>query len=255
MSNIGPKENERDVRTCVIVPALNEEATIYYVVKRALLTNLGLKVIVVDDGSTDRTSEKAKVAGAYVIRLPVSKGQWRALKIGFKKALKDGFDVVISMDGDGQHDPLDIPSLVRPILEGQADLVIGSRFYNGRVANLDMPPHRYLGVKFFSLLVSFLTGLKITDATSGFRAYRADLLQHLIRELKEDQYGVLEATLLAWRCGARICERPVKFRINKTSKKGSLRYFLNLCRVLVRVLLTKVNWLVSLKKFSRFKRG
>ena len=95
--------------------------------------------------------------------------------------------------------------------------------------------------------MSFLTGLKITDVTSGFRAYRADLLQYLIRELREDQYGVLEATLLAWRYGARICERPVKFRVSKASKKGSLRYFLNLCRVLVRVLLTRV-WLVNLNK-------
>ncbi|RLI08586.1 glycosyltransferase family 2 protein [Candidatus Bathyarchaeota archaeon] len=221
-------------KVCVVIPAFNEEDSIYEVVKKALGVGPGIKVIVVDDGSTDMTAELAEKAGAQVIRHSRNVGQWEALRTGFREALRQGFSIVISMDGDGQHDPKDIPSLVEPIASRSADLVIGSRMMGGRTYML---PYRYAGIRFFSLVLSFLTGSRLTDVLSGFRAYRSGLLKAMLGRLRERQYGVLEATLVAWRLGARIIERPVGFTAKRISKKGSLRFFFNLCRVLIRSLL------------------
>ena len=225
-------------RISVVIPALNEEKAIGHVVRgiRSLLP--GVRVIVVDDGSTDRTAQEALKAGARVIRFLENRGQWEALRVGFRKALELGSDVVVSMDGDGQHDPADMPSLLKPILAGEADLVIGSRFYR-RKRIPGMRGYRYAGIRFFSWLIRLLTRSKITDVMSGYRAYRAELLAALVDRLRERRYGVLEATLMAWRLGARICERPIRFRPRRRSRKGSLRYLVNLCRVLLRALLTR----------------
>ena len=223
-------------RACVVIPALNEEKTIYRVVRKTLSVDPSLKVIVIDDGSTDKTAKRAREAGAHVIRLKRNMGQWEALRLGFRKALKEGFNVVITMDGDGQHDPLFIPFLLEPIEKGRADLVVGSRFLCENSHHIVTAPYRHVGVKFLSWLFSLLTGVKLTDVMSGFRAYSSDLLRLLVRKLRERQYGALEAIFIAWRSGARICELPVNSKANKESKKGSMRFFLNLCRVLLRTL-------------------
>jgi len=214
---------------------LNEEKTIYEVVSRALSLDRDLKVVVIDDGSTDRTADMARKAGAEVIKFEENRGQWEALKAGFDFALRKGYDIVVTMDADGQHDPADIPALIKPIERWEADLVIGSRLRDGRGRRV-MLPYRYVGIKVFSWLLSSLMGRKLTDVMSGYRAYRSDLLRSLIRRLNERQYGVLEATLLAWKLGARICEIPVKPRARRASKKGSLRFLFNLCRVLLKTL-------------------
>jgi len=228
-----PDRRGSKLRTCVVIPALNEEATIMDVVKRALF--FVDEVIVVDDGSVDRTAELAEKAGAYVIRHPRSTGQWSALRTGFREALRRQSDVVITMDADGQHDPADIPHLLEPIRAGQADLVIGSRLKGHPVA---MIPYRYAGIKFFSKLLSVFMRVSLTDVTSGFRAYRSWLLEILVEQMREKQYGILEATVIAWRLGARIKERPISFMPKKASKKGSIRFLLNLVRVLMKAFIT-----------------
>ncbi|EHR79127.1 glycosyl transferase [Thermococcus litoralis DSM 5473] len=115
------------MKTLIIIPAYNEELTIGSVV--ALAKKYG-DVLVVDDGSKDRTSEIAQKAGAIVIRHEVNKGKGAALKTGFGYALANGYDVIVTIDADGQHNPDEIPLLLKPILEGEADLVIGSRYLN-----------------------------------------------------------------------------------------------------------------------------
>ena len=226
-------KRENRPRVCVVIPALNEEATIADMVRGALL--FADEVIVVDDGSADRTAELARRAGAHVIKHLKNMGQWSALRTGFREALRKGFDIVVTMDADGQHDPTNIPRLLKPISEGRADLVIGSRLKGHPVA---MIPYRYAGIKFFSKLLSTFMGVNLTDATSGFRAYRSWLLKAMVKQMRERQYGILEATMIAWRLGARIEEEPIDFVPKRTSKKGSIRFFLNLVRVLLRVLST-----------------
>jgi glycosyltransferase involved in cell wall biosynthesis len=151
----------------VILPAYNEEVSIGSVV---LLTRFYAdNVIVVDDGSSDRTAEIARNAGAEVIVHEVNTGKGGALKTGFLAA--EGADIIVTMDSDGQHNPEDIPRLVQPILKGEADMVNGSRYLNGLDRNT--PLYRRVGQRVLDRFTNLNSGLKITDSQSGFRAFAA----------------------------------------------------------------------------------
>ncbi len=151
-----------------ILPAFNEEVSIGSVVLRA--RRYVDRVIVVDDGSSDRTAEVAELAGAEVIRHKVNMGKGAALKTGFE--FLDSEMVVVTIDTDGQHDPSDIPKLVEPILKGEADMVNGSRYINGN--KKDTPFYRRLGQVVLDNATRLDSGLDITDSQSGFRAFAAD---------------------------------------------------------------------------------
>jgi len=151
----------------VVLPAYNEEVSIGSIV---LLTRFYAdKVIVVDDGSSDRTAEVARKAGAEVIIHEVNTGKGGALKTGF--AVAEGADIIVTMDSDGQHNPADIPKLVAPILKGEADMVNGSRYLNGLGRNT--PIYRRIGQTILDRFTNLNSGLKITDSQSGFRAFAA----------------------------------------------------------------------------------
>jgi glycosyltransferase involved in cell wall biosynthesis len=151
----------------VILPACNEEVSIGSIV---LLSRLYAdNVVVVDDGSTDRTSEVASKAGAHVISHKTTKGKAESLKTGFTAATDLGADIIVTMDSDSQHNPADIPKLVAPIVKGNADMVNGSRYlkYPGK----DTPVYCLSGQKLQNLSTKMNFNLKITDTQSGFRAY------------------------------------------------------------------------------------
>lgn len=156
----------------VILPAYNEEVSIGSVV---LLTRFYAdKVIVVDDGSSDRTAEIARKAGAEVIIHEVNTGKGGALKTGFEAAAGMGADVVVTMDSDGQHNPSEILKLVAPIIEGDAEMVNGSRYLNGLDKNT--PAYRRIGQTVLDGFTNKNSGLKITDSQSGFRAFAASTI-------------------------------------------------------------------------------
>lgn len=148
-----------------ILPAFNEEVAIGSVVLRTKLH--ADRVIVVDDGSTDRTAEVATLAGAEVLRHPQNKGKGAALKTGF--GALNGTDVIVTIDTDGQHNPEDIPKLVDPIIRGEADMVNGSRYLNGN--KKDTPFYRRVGQQVLDAATNLDSGLNITDTQSGFRAF------------------------------------------------------------------------------------
>lgn len=153
----------------VILPAYNEEVSIGSIV---LLTRLYAdKVIVVDDGSSDRTTDIASKAGAEVIVHKVNTGKGGALRTGFAAAVERGADVIVTMDSDAQHNPADIPRLVAPILKGEADMVNGSRYLNGLDKNT--PAYRRVGQTVLDTATNLNSGLRITDSQSGFRAFAA----------------------------------------------------------------------------------
>lgn len=153
----------------VILPAFNEEVSIGSVV---LLTRYYAdSVIVVDDGSSDRTAEIAKKAGAEVIVHEVNKGKGAALKTGFAAADDLGADIIVTMDSDGQHNPAEIPNLVNPIIRGEADMVNGSRYLHGLGKNT--PSYRRVGQTILDGATNLNSGLQITDSQSGFRAFSA----------------------------------------------------------------------------------
>lgn len=150
-----------------ILPAYNEEVSIGSMVLHA--RQHADHVVVIDDGSKDRTYEMAKLAGAEVIRHPKNLGKGMALRTGFEHAGKNGCSVVITMDSDGQHDPDDIQKLISPILNGEADIVNGSRYMNGNEDNT--PFYRRIGQNILDKATNLNSGLQITDTQSGFRSF------------------------------------------------------------------------------------
>jgi glycosyltransferase involved in cell wall biosynthesis len=154
-------------KIAAILPAFNEEVSIGSMVLQA--RRYADRVIVVDDGSSDRTAEVAEQAGAEVIQHLENRGKGAALKTGFESL--NGEKVVVTMDTDGQHNPSDIPKLVEPILKGEADMVNGSRYINGN--KKDTPFYRRLGQIVLDNATRLDSGLNITDSQSGFRAFAA----------------------------------------------------------------------------------
>ena len=156
-----------DHKIIAVLPAYNEEVAIGSVILHA--RKYVDHIIVIDDGSTDRTSEVARLAGAQVIRHDKNKGKGAALKTGFLEAPKNGTEVLVTMDTDGQHDPSDIPKLIAPIMAKEADMVNGSRYINKNGRNT--PFYRRIGQNILDKVTNFNTGLYITDTQSGFRAF------------------------------------------------------------------------------------
>ncbi len=157
-----------------VSPAFNEERTVADVVKTAL--KYVDEVVVVDDGSTDSTREKASKAGAIVIRHPRNLGKGAALRTGFKVALKRGADIIVSLDADGQHDPDEIPKLLTTLKEGDFDIVIGSRFL-GDISN--MPALRVLSNTITSKILNLFFKIPVTDSQSGYRVFKRKVLESI----------------------------------------------------------------------------
>lgn len=156
-----------------IIPAYNEEVTVGSIVLHS--RQHADRVIVVDDGSIDRTSEVARLAGAEVICHHRNMGKGAALKSGFELARLNGAKVIVTLDSDGQHDPEEIPKLAAPILSGQADMVNGSRYINGNIK--DTPFYRRIGQNVLDTVTNLNSGLHITDTQSGFRAFSKNTIQ------------------------------------------------------------------------------
>jgi hypothetical protein len=208
----------------VISPAHNEEGNVGAVIHAMPEEIDGYDVvpIVIDDGSVDGTADAARRAGALVASLPIRRGGGLALRVGYEIALRLEADIVVTIDADGQHLPEEMPVLVKPIIEGQADHVNGSRMLGEFERG---PLIRHAGVHFFSWLVTILAGQRITDASSGYRATRADTLRKLV--LEQDQFWSSEVLIECLRHRARIVEVPVTFltrRGGESKKPKSLRY-------------------------------
>jgi len=161
------------MKLVVIIPAYNEEPTITQVIQGIPREIPGVKeiqVVVVDDGSTDRTAQLAEEAGAIVVKHPQNLGVGKAFSTGIKTALELGADLIVNIDGDGQFNPRDIPRLIEPILKNQADFVTASRFADKSLIP-KMPWIKKYGNYLVRAIINFLTGKKFTDVSCGFRAY------------------------------------------------------------------------------------
>ena len=221
-------------RVVVVMPAYNEAENLGPVIGAMPEKIEGHPVVplVVDDASEDETWAAARRAGALVARLPIRRGGGQALRVGYELALKLDAIVVASLDADGQHDPEELPLLVGPILRGEADMVQGSRI----LGTFEKESHiRHLGVLFFSRLVSFMTGVRVTDVSNGYRATRTETLRRLI--LEQDQFWTSEIIIEALRHRARIKEVPITVRARAggvTKKPRPFRYGWNFLKVIVK---------------------
>lgn len=201
----------------MIVPALNEERSIGSVIAEIRAADPELDVVVIDDGSTDRTASVAAEHGAEVVSLPFNLGIGGAVQTGYQYARDNGFDIAIQVDGDGQHDPSEIARLVEPIMEGRADLVVGTRFATG--GGYRGTPARRVGIHLFAGIVSLMVGARVTDTTSGFRAVNRRAIQLFATDYPHD-YPEVEATVLISRHRMAMLEVPVQMRVRETGNSS-----------------------------------
>jgi glycosyltransferase involved in cell wall biosynthesis len=201
-----------------IVPARNEEDAVAGVVEELRAFDPELDVVVIDDGSEDLTAARAAAAGAAVVSLPFNLGIGGAVQTGFKYALDHGYDTVIRLDGDGQHDPQQIPNLLAPLERDEADVVVGSRFAAG-AGDYKPPFARRAGIRWFAQLVSLLTRQKLTDTTSGFQAVNTRAIRLFAADYPHD-YPEVEAAVMVVRHRLRILEVPAQMRGRETGRSS-----------------------------------
>jgi glycosyltransferase involved in cell wall biosynthesis len=218
----------------VVIPAYNEADCVGSVLPEIPRKAYGLDVdtLVVDDGSADPTSDVAASHGVYVARLARNSGQGSALRVGYRLAREHGARFIVTLDADGQWDPAEILRLLEPVVNDEADLVLGSRKL-GRAETTDRV--RRAGVHVFAKLLRVLTGVPITDTSSGVRAMRAEVTATVRQE--EPQYQASELLIGAIYQGYRTAERPVvmRKRVAGKSKKGhNVLYGLRYGRVVLR---------------------
>jgi|SRR5579871_3956603 len=211
------------MRVLVVIPTYQEVENIATAITGVHASLPGADVLVVDDSSPDGTADVARECGARVLTRPRREGLGAAYRDGWTRALNDGFDVIISMDADGSHDPAALPALVAGIDDG-ADLVLGSRYVPGGAVP-GWPAHRLWLSKGGNLYAKAVLGLPVHDATGGFRAYRADLLRRIdVSTLRASGYGFqIELVHRSTALGARIVEVPITFvdRRHGTSKMSA----------------------------------
>lgn len=219
------------MKTIAIIPAYNEEVAIASIVKRSL--KYVDRVIVVDDGSVDRTSQRARDAGARVIKHYNNLGKGVSLKDAFAEVR--GFDIVVTIDGDGQHNPDEMMNLMRPIRETRADLVNGSRYLN---ANDDAPSHIRAGQRILNIATNITSGTHVTDSQSGFRAFSRKTIPYF--RFRDTGFGI-ESEMLADAVenNFRIVEVPitVRYDVENSSTKGPAAH---VSSVLVKIIIDKL---------------
>ena len=222
-------------KVLVVVPAYNEEACLPATLAAVRAAVPGTDVVVVDDGSRDSTVRLAHAGGADVLRLPFNLGVGAAMRAGFLYAHRAGYDAVVQVDADGQHDPVDIPRLVE--LLSEADVVIGARF-DGTGDYAVTGPRRW-AMRLLAAVVSRRTGARLTDVTSGFRVSGPRAVSLFAATYPADYLGdTVESLLIAGAAGLRVTQVPVAMHprqggVPSQRPFGSVLYLLRALLVLV----------------------
>ena len=216
----------------LIIPAFNEAQSLPHVFESIEDAKLEAEIVVIDDGSTDETARTAAALGARVIRHPFNMGYGAAIQTGYMYALERGADLLVQMDADGQHDPRQIPAMVEPIRRGEVDLVIASRFLE--VTGYRMGWSRTAGRRLFAAL-GHLSGVNVTDPTSGFQAMNAATLALYVRDFFPHDYPDIDVLVTASRHGLRIreCVSVMQPGLRGSRLHGGVRTFYYVYKMLV----------------------
>ena len=233
------------MKILVIIPCYNEEENILAVVRRLREQCPQADYLVVNDCSTDRSREILRQAGCRFLDLPVNLGIGGAVQSGYRYAVENGYDVTVQMDGDGQHDPAYLPAVVAPVAQGSLDMAIGSRFITHEGFQTSFM--RRLGIGFLSGLIHLLTGCRVRDVTSGYRACSKAMTAYVARHYAED-YPEPEAIICALTEGFKVGEVPVVMQ----ERQGGVSSIRALSSVYYMV---KVSLSLVIYRLSRSRKG
>ena len=195
------------LRGLVVIPAYNEIRAISRVIQRCFAVAPSFDVVVINDCSKDGTAAAALAAGATVVSHPFNLGYGAALQTGYRYAVAKNYDFIVQIDGDGQHDPGEVSKLAEPILKGAADVVVGSRFHPESAYH--MPALKRLGSRWFGWLLRLITGLPLSDPTTGFQALSRPVLELYTSDAFPVDYPDADMLVFLHRNGFRIEEVPV----------------------------------------------
>jgi glycosyltransferase involved in cell wall biosynthesis len=220
-------------RTLVVIPAYNEQDALPGVLEELLQVAPDLDVLVVDDGSHDKTAELARAAGVSVVSLPFNLGIGGALRCGFRYAVHHGYQRAVQFDADGQHDAHEIATLLDG-LDGGSDMVIGSRFA-GEESSYDVSRTRAGAMSVLRFVVRQLSGQRFTDTSTGFRAFDRPVIELFAEDYPAEYMESVEALVLALASGFRVTEVPVHMtsRSAGTPSNRRLRLIYHYLRLLL----------------------
>jgi glycosyltransferase involved in cell wall biosynthesis len=215
-----------------IVPAFNEAKNIARVIEELRAFDSGYDVVVVSDGSTDDTAAVAAANGAHVVKLPFNLGIGGAVQTGFRYAWENGYELAVRCDGDGQHDPGQLALVVDPVLAGEADIVVGSRFAGGD--GYRSSATRRIGIRLLAWIVSAIARQRVTDTTSGFQALNRRALELFASDYPHD-YPEVEGMVMVIRHRLRLMEVPVSMRVREHGRSSitALRSIYYMAKVLL----------------------
>jgi glycosyltransferase involved in cell wall biosynthesis len=221
----------------ILIPAYNEEKRIVGVIVQIRSAFPNAAILVVNDGSRDSTATAARQAGAIVVSHPFNMGYGAAIQTGYKYARDKGHDYLVQLDADGQHDPACIPALLAPVIRGEADIAIGSRFLG---TSYRPPLARRLGMALFRRIVTMVTGMNVTDTTSGFQAFNRDVIRFFATDIFPIDYPDADMLIMLHRAGFRMIEVPVRMFENSegTSMHSGLKPIYYMFKMLLSICVT-----------------
>lgn len=231
---------ERALRTLLIIPAYNEQENIGALLDTLDTQYAAYDYIVINDCSKDGTKAILKERGAAFLDLPINLGIGGGVQAGYMYALENGYDIAVQMDGDGQHLPEYLPSLLRPVEEGKADFTVGSRFIDRE--GFQSSALRRCGISFLSGWLRLLSGVRVRDVTSGFRAVNRKGIR-LFAERYAQDYPEPEALMLGAMQGLRISEVPVRMqeRVGGTSSISGLKSVYYMIKVTIALAIVRLS--------------
>ena len=224
----------------IIIPAFNEAKSITSVLAEIKETNAGVDILVIDDGSSDSTAIEVRKFGAMLLRHPFNLGYGSAVQTGYIYAVEAGYDYLVQIDADGQHNPKDIPNLLKPILDGSSDVTMGSRFL--RKDSYKPNFSRIVGIHILRYMVLLLCGVRVTDPTTGFQAMNAKVLKLFCGPFFPKDYPDADVVILLVMAKFRFREVPVTMfqsQEKKSMHSGVIQPIYYMFKMILSMLLTR----------------